>query len=45
MKTASNVHHTDEFYFEDSDLRLWEKRHFLISQILINNKFSKAYIL
>jgi len=34
--------HADEFYFEDSDLRLWEKRHFLVGQILINNKYSKV---
>ena len=43
MKT-SNGDHADEFYFEDADLRLWEKRHFIISQILINNKYYKVFM-
>ena len=43
MKSNTSGDHADEFYFEDSGLRLWEKRHFIVGQILINNKFSKVF--
>lgn len=41
MKTSIGDH-TDEFYFENSYLRLWERRHFQISQLLVNNRSSKV---